>query len=93
MRGETIEESAKWDAKQYSKASITTRMKTEKEKDEIIFKLWRILDDIDTASDMFKENYEGFAKSVYRKQQERWKVLSDNDIEKLYDKYFKSPVE
>lgn len=36
--------------------------------------LWSLLDEIDTASDIFKDDYEGLAKYVYRKAQERHKI-------------------
>ena len=33
-----------------------------------------LLDDIDTASDIFKGDYENLARYVYRKQQKRWNL-------------------
>jgi hypothetical protein len=36
--------------------------------------LWSLLDEIDTASDMFKSDYEGFSKYVYRRVEERHKI-------------------
>lgn len=45
--------------------------------------LWQLLDDIDTASDMFKDDYEGFAKYTWKKQQERYKILT-SDGHRLY---------
>ncbi len=49
--------------------------------------LWMLLDDIDTASDIFKDDYEALAKYVYRKAQERHKItttdgyiISFNDV-------------
>jgi hypothetical protein len=48
-------------------------------KDEAIVFLWNLLDDIDTASDMFKENYEEFAKYVYKKQRKRFETGIDTD--------------
>ena len=60
-------------------------------KNEIIFKLYKLLDDIDTASDMFKDDYEGLAKYVYRKQRERFDVVSQGLAKKLYDKYYEYP--
>ena len=57
---------------------------------EIIFKLWEILDNIDTASDVFKYNYEQFADFVYSEQRKRWSViLNDNLIDDLYEEYKK----
>lgn len=40
--------------------------------------LWSLLDDIDTASDIFKDDYEGLAKYVYRKAQERHKIAQSD---------------
>ena len=54
-----------------------------------VYKLWKLLDDIDTASDIFKGDYKGFSKYVYRKQQLRHDIISSEDIDKLYDKYYK----
>jgi len=51
-------------------------------------KLWQLLDDIDTASDMFKpcersgiKSYENFYKYVMKKQQERWVYLTTEEPE------------
>lgn len=52
------------------------------------FELWKILDDIDTASDMFKENYMSFAGFVYRHQQKRWDVLGEKQVDLLYSMYY-----
>ena len=54
-------------------------------KDQLIYELFKIIDDIDTASDMFKDNYEGLSKYVYKKQQERWKHIKEDFVNKLYD--------
>ncbi len=53
-----------------------------------IYQLWRLLDNIDTASDVFKNDYEGFAKYVYKIQRQRWEILNENQVEKIYDKFF-----
>lgn len=45
--------------------------------------LWALLDDIDTASDMFKADYEGLAKYVYSKQQRRWETGVTSDGQSL----------
>lgn len=52
-----------------------------------LYELWRILDDIDTGSDMYKDNYEGLSRYVYDKQQERHLYLSDDEVDRMYDLY------
>lgn len=49
-------------------------------------KLWRLIDDIDTASDMFKpsetngiKSYKGFYEYVMKKQSDRWKFMITNE--------------
>ena len=44
----------------------------EMSKDKIVEFLWGLLDDIDTADDMFKENSEGYRKYAQNKQKQRW---------------------
>lgn len=41
-------------------------------------KLWHLIDDIDTADDMFKENFKGFNAYTMRRQAERHKVLESD---------------
>lgn len=41
----------------------------------MIDKLWNIIDDIDTADDMFKEDDKAFREYVMNKQKERHQVL------------------
>ena len=48
--------------------------------------LWRLLDDIDTASDMFKpsetngiKSYKNFYEYAMKKQAERWKFLTNDE--------------
>jgi len=48
-------------------------------KDEIIEKLWRIIDDIDTYSDMAKSDDKLYRSLVERKQNERWKLPIECD--------------
>jgi len=43
--------------------------------------LWTLLDDIDTASDAFKDNYAGFAKAVYTMQQLRHLVCDGEKVD------------
>lgn len=57
--------------------------------EEAVYRLWKMLDDIDTASDMFKENYEGLSKYVYSIQQGRHDVITPQEVERLYEKFYK----
>lgn len=43
-------------------------------KDEIINKLWDIIDDIDTYGDMAKDDDKLYRNLVERKQKERWRL-------------------
>ena len=38
--------------------------------------LWKLLDDIDTASDRYKSNYQGLAKYVYKTQRKRFEIMT-----------------
>ena len=54
-------------------------------KDEIIEYLWQIIDDIDTTSDMAREDNEVYRKRVERLQNKRWNtgITIDKDGQKL----------
>ncbi len=54
--------------------------------ESIIVRLWMIIDDIDTYSDIFKDNYEGFARAVYKKDNERFDVIPLEEIEKMTER-------
>mgnify|MGYP003349414019 FL=1 len=43
--------------------------------------LWKLLDDIDTASDRFKTNYEGLAKYVYFTQRKRFEIMTGEQFD------------
>ena len=43
--------------------------------DEMAEALWQMLDDIDTYSDMFKTDYEGFYRATMKKVAERHKIM------------------
>jgi predicted nucleotide-binding protein len=57
-------------------------------KDKIIYELWKIIDDIDTASDIAKGNDKAYRNMVEKKQEERWKHISEKRIGQLFDKYY-----
>ncbi len=54
-------------------------------KDQLIYELFRIIDDIDTAGDMFKENTEGYRKYVVKRQEQRWEHIKEDFVNKLYN--------
>lgn len=62
-------------------------------KNRIIYELWRMLDNIDTASDAYKDNYEELAKFTYREQRKRFNVVDEKSIDKLYEKYYNKDLE
>ena len=53
-----------------------------------IYELWKLLDDIDTASDIFKEDYEAFAEHVYRIQRKRFEIVPESEVDILYDQFY-----
>ena len=57
-------------------------------KDEQIYRLWNALDDIDTALDMFKDDYKGFAIYTALKLKHAKRVVPTEKVEELYDKYY-----
>ncbi len=60
-------------------------------KDKIIYELWKLLDDIDTASDMLKDDAK-HGKYTQRRVLERHKIIGGKDIDTLYDKYHPKDV-
>ncbi len=58
-----------------------------KSKYEIIYELFRIIDDIDTASDRFKEDSESFRKYVQKRQNDRWEHVDQKFIDELYEQF------
>ena len=61
---------------------------------EIAIKLWSLLDDIDTASDMFKpstvKSYGNFYKYAMRKSEERHKYLKSDGYDLYLPEEFKN---
>ncbi len=52
-----------------------------------IFELFRLLDDIDTAGDMFKEDHTGYREYVEKKQKERWFHINEQEVNELYTEF------
>lgn len=59
-------------------------------KDEQIYRLFKALDDIDTASDLFKEDYHLLARYVGKLVKFSKKIVPEAEIEKLYDRFYKT---
>lgn len=52
-----------------------------------IVELWKILDNIDTAGDAAKDSDAAYRSLVEALQRQRWEVLTEDEIDALYDKY------
>jgi tRNA nucleotidyltransferase/poly(A) polymerase/DNA topoisomerase IB/2'-5' RNA ligase len=59
--------------------------------DQEVYELWKIIDDIDTAGDMAKSDDALYRNLVQRYQAQRFDVVPDARVEKLYDRFY--PVE
>jgi len=53
-----------------------------------IFYLFQLLDDIDTASDMFREDHEGFRRFVRKMHEKRFEIVDDAESKRLYASYY-----
>lgn len=59
------------------------------DKDQIIYQLFKLLDDIDTMSDIAKDDDRFYRAKVEHLQAKRFLVLTDQKyIDQLYDKYY-----
>ena len=56
-------------------------------RDRVIYELWKLLDDIDTISDMAKFDNALYRKLTTKKANKRWEVLSDSQVEELYRRF------
>jgi hypothetical protein len=54
-----------------------------KQTTRIIVGLWRLLDDIDTLDDACRDNDKMFREAAYRRQRQRFDVLSGEDFDAL----------
>jgi hypothetical protein len=54
----------------------------------ISFKLWKLLDDIDSFDDVFKDSDMEFRNATYEKQRQRFDFLPPEEIDKLYDNFY-----
>ncbi len=54
--------------------------------EKMAVRLWALLDDLDTASDRYKDNYEQLAWYVYKKQRGRFEIMSGEQYDALKTK-------
>jgi hypothetical protein len=59
-------------------------------KNKQIYELWKLIDDIDTATDAYKIDAAGFQRYTTRKIKERFIIVGNRKVEKLYNKYYPS---
>lgn len=57
----------------------------------VIYRLWKIIDDIDTISDVVKSNDKLYRKFVEDKQKERFKIVPEVVINELYERFYTDP--
>lgn len=57
-------------------------------KDEQIFRLYKLLDDIDTLDDAAKSNDKAFREHVRTIQKQRHLVVTNTQADKLYDRFY-----
>lgn len=55
--------------------------------DERVYALWKLLDDIDTASDICKGDDQCYRDRVHGLQEQRWDVVPEEDVDDLYDRF------
>lgn len=56
-------------------------------KDKLIYELFKIIDDIDTISDIAKDDMDLYRSLVQSSVEERWKYITEKEIDVLYEKY------
>lgn len=61
-----------------------------KDQDKKIYELYKLLDDIDTASDVFKGNHEGYTKFVNKWHNKRFEIIDEAASDRLYAEYYNS---
>lgn len=58
-------------------------------KDEQIYRLWKLLDDIDTLDDAVKSNDKAFREHARTIQRKRFEIVPDGEVDKLYKQFYK----
>jgi hypothetical protein len=56
--------------------------------DEKIYRLWKLLDDIDTLDDAAKNDALALRNAVRVAQKKRWQVVGEAEIDKLYERFY-----
>lgn len=55
----------------------------------VLYWLYKLLDDIDTTSDIYKDDLKGRIQRIDELQQERHKCVDENVVKDLYNRYYK----
>jgi hypothetical protein len=58
-------------------------------KDEQIYKLWKLLDDIDTLDDAVKQDDRAFREHTRKIHRKRFDVVDTEEVDALYDEFHK----
>jgi len=56
--------------------------------EKMIFELFKIIDDVDTISDIAKDNMILYRALVQSSIEERWKHIEEKYVDELYEKYY-----
>lgn len=59
-------------------------------KDEQIYRLWKLLDDIDTLDDAVKSNDKAFREHARTIQQKRREIVPEHEVDSLYSQFYKA---
>lgn len=76
---------------QYRPVGVSIQFHKYKNTDSIIFRLWKLLDDIDSAGDLFQNTPEDsmeYRKKIEELHKLRHKIVSEEDVEKLYKRFY-----
>lgn len=55
---------------------------------EQIYRLWKLLDDIDTLDDAVKSNDKAFREHTRTVQRKRFEIVPEDQVDALYAKYY-----
>jgi hypothetical protein len=57
-------------------------------KDKQIYRLWKLLDDIDTLDDAVKDNDKAFREHARTIQQKRREIVPESQVDELYNRFY-----
>lgn len=58
-------------------------------KDEQIYRLWKLLDDIDTLDDAVKSNDKAFREHTRTIQRKRFEIIPESFVDELYAQFYR----